>query len=407
VLPDHDLVIIDEAHQLEDTISSTSGSELSGGRFAAMARVTRSIVESAAIDAALMSAGSRLADALRTHLGERLRSPLPVDVGDALLAGRAAVAQVLTALRAISSNTGDVDQRKVRAQKSATALSDEIDAVLAVPEYAVAWVEGEAPNPRMRVAPIDVGPLLEIGLWEQCPTVLTSATIPVAMPARVGLSDGEFDLVDVGSPFDYESNAVLYCAAHLSDPRKPGFDEQVHDELAALIEAAGGRTLALFTSWRAMRAAVEAVSTQVSYKIMTQADLPKPALLAAFGEDESSCLFATAGLFQGVDIPGRTLSLVTIDRIPFPRPDEPLMQARRDLAGPRAFREVDLPRAATLLAQAAGRLIRSASDRGVVAVFDPRLASAGYRWDIVNALPPMRRTKDRAEAEQFLRSITA
>jgi ATP-dependent DNA helicase DinG len=116
-------------------------------------------------------------------------------------------------------------------------------------------------------------------------------------------------------------------------------------------------------------------------------------------------LFATAGLFQGVDIPGRTLSLVTIDRIPFPRPDEPLLQARRELAGSNAFRVVDLPRAATLMAQAAGRLIRAATDRGVVAVFDPRMATASYRWDIVNALPPMRRSAQRHEAEDFLRSL--
>jgi ATP-dependent DNA helicase DinG len=108
------------------------------------------------------------------------------------------------------------------------------------------------------------------------------------------------------------------------------------------------------------------------------------------------------GFWQGIDVPGRSLSLVTIDRIPFPRPDEPLMQARRERAGPGAFRSVDLPRAATLLAQGAGRLIRSSTDRGVVAVLDPRLASANYRWDLVNALPPMRRTRDRAEVVAFL-----
>ena len=118
-------------------------------------------------------------------------------------------------------------------------------------------------------------------------------------------------------------------------------------------------------------------------------------------------MFATAGLFHGIDVPGRALSLVTIDRLPFPRPDEPLLKARREQLGPAAFREIDLPRAATMLAQAGGRLIRNASDRGVFAVLDPRLAKAGYRWDIVRALPPMRRTRRREEVEDFLRTITA
>jgi ATP-dependent DNA helicase DinG len=180
----------------------------------------------------------------------------------------------------------------------------------------------------------------------------------------------------------------------------------VHEELRILIEAAGGRTLALFTSWKAMQAAADALRPVLAFPVLIQSDLPKPALVAAFAEHPETCLFATAGLFQGVDIPGATLSLVTIDRIPFPRPDDPLLDARRDRAGADAFRVVDLPRAATMLAQAAGRLIRSATDRGVVAVLDPRLASANYRWDLVRALPPMKRTKDRAEVEAFLRSIT-
>jgi ATP-dependent DNA helicase DinG len=175
----------------------------------------------------------------------------------------------------------------------------------------------------------------------------------------------------------------------------------------ALIEAAGGRTLALFTSWKAMDAAAAAARDRLDVPILTQRDLPKTALIRQFAGDESTCLFATAGFFQGVDIPGRTLSLVIIDRLPFPRPDDPLLSARREQLGPRAFGEIDLPRAAILLAQATGRLIRTADDRGVVAVLDPRLGTASYRWDIVRALPPMRRTRHRADAEAFLREIAA
>lgn len=164
--------------------------------------------------------------------------------------------------------------------------------------------------------------------------------------------------------------------------------------------------MALFTSYAAMDRAVEVLRPRLSVPVLSQRDRPKPALVRAFGEDEATCLFATMGFWQGVDVPGPTLSLVAIDRLPFPRPDEPLMQARREAARGEAFRLVDLDRAATLLAQGAGRLIRTATDRGVVAVLDPRLAKASYRWDLVRALPPMRRTKSRAEAEAFLREIT-
>jgi ATP-dependent DNA helicase DinG len=155
-----------------------------------------------------------------------------------------------------------------------------------------------------------------------------------------------------------------------------------------------------------MDEAAAAVRLKVTQPIITQRDLPKNALVKAFAEDEATCLFATAGFFQGVDIPGRTLSLVIIDRIPFPRPDDPLLSARRELLGPAAFAEIDLPRASMLLAQATGRLIRTATDRGVVAVLDPRLGTANYRWDVVRALPPMRRTRHRADAEAFLRELT-
>jgi ATP-dependent DNA helicase DinG len=213
------------------------------------------------------------------------------------------------------------------------------------------------------------------------------------------------EVLDVGSPFDYEHHALLYCATHLPDPRDAAFGPASHDELAAMIEAAGGRTLALFTSWRAVQAAADALKPRLPFRVHVQGELPTPALVRAFAADESSCLFATTGLFQGVDVPGATLSLVTIDKLPFPRPDDPLLEARRERAGATAFRVVDLPRAATLLAQAAGRLLRRADDRGVVAVLDRRLATAGYRWDLIHALPPMRRTKHRSEVVSFLESL--
>ena len=232
--------------------------------------------------------------------------------------------------------------------------------------------------------------------------VLTSATIPPRLGERLGLPDGTYDQLDVGSPYAYDEQALLYCPLHLPDPRHADYEAAMHAELVELIEAAEGRTMALFTSWRAMDAAADALRDRSRWPLRTQSDLPKPALVARFSNEETSCLFATMGFWQGVDVPGRALSLVTIDRLPFPRPDDPLLQARRAKAGPGAFELIDIPRAATLLAQGAGRLIRSPTDRGVVAVFDVRLAKARYRWSLINALPPMRRTRHRSDVEEFL-----
>jgi ATP-dependent DNA helicase DinG len=233
---------------------------------------------------------------------------------------------------------------------------------------------------------------------------MTSATVPPGLMARVGLRDFETEELDVGSPFDYRSHALLYVARHLPDRRSPEFEPALHEELALLIEAAGGRTLALFTSRRATEAAAEALAPELPYSLLFQGDLPKGRLLEEFARDETSCLFATMGFWQGVDIPGPALSLVTLDRLPFPRPDDPVLQARRARAGGRAFSVVDLPRAATLLAQGSGRLIRTAEDRGVVAVLDPRLATASYRGVLLATMAPMRRTVERSEVESFLRA---
>jgi ATP-dependent DNA helicase DinG len=284
----------------------------------------------------------------------------------------------------------------------------DIDYVIGLKETDVAWVEGTEHSPSLRVAPIDVGASLRNRLWEpeDAPTtILTSATIPLRVGERLGMGDGTYEQLDVGSPFAYDEQALLYCPVHLPDPRQPEFEPAMHDELAALIEAAGGRTLALFTSWRAMRAAADALRKRVSFELLTQSDLPKPALVARFAAEETTCLFATMGFWQGVDVPGSALSLVTIDRLPFSRPDDPLLQARRSLAGPKAFELIDIPRAAALLAQGCGRLIRTASDRGVVAVFDTRLAKARYRWSLVNSLPPMRRTRHRQDVIEFLSQL--
>jgi ATP-dependent DNA helicase DinG len=403
VLPDHDVVIFDEAHELEDVAASGLGFELTGGRLRALARVVRPLVKDTSAVDELDAGAALLDDALEPWRGKRV----PADLGDRLGATVALLAERTRRVVAdVRSAEGD-EARKARALQAGGHLVGDLALCAAVREGDVAWVEGPAHAPALKVAPVDVSAVLASTLWDERVAILTSATIPPNIVNRLGLPPDRVEILDVGSPFPFDAHGLLYCAAHLPDPRSGGYEAAMHDELEALLRAAGGRTLALFTSWRAMHAAADALRSRVPFELLTQSDLPKPALLRAFTEDEGACLFATMGFWQGVDVPGRSLSLVVLDRVPFPRPDEPLMQARRDKAGAGAFRLVDLPRAATLLAQGAGRLIRSSTDRGVVAVLDPRLASASYRWDLVRALPPMRRTRHLADVESFLTEVLA
>lgn len=409
LLPEHDVVVVDEAHLLEDIMSDTVGVSIGPGRFTTLAAAIRKVLTDADTAEGLSDVAGRLRALLGPLAGQRLGIPLPGDVADTLITGRLKVGEALDALRRADSEQEQFKQRRLRAQTLATRLADDLDAAANATDQSVAYVSGSDLTARLEIAPLDVGPTLANRVWSDTVAVLTSATVPASLPNRVGLSlvEQPVDVLDVGSPFDYPHQALLYCAMHLPDVRSAEFAAQAHAELIALIEAAGGRTLSLFTSWRAMDSAAEAVRAAVPFRVLTQRDLPKPALIREFSQDESSCLFATAGFFQGVDIPGRTLSLVTIDRLPFPRPDDPLLSARREQLGPAAFRTIDVPRAATLLAQAAGRLIRTRNDRGVVAVLDRRLGSANYRWALIEALPPMRRTRHRVEAEAFLGEVSS
>ncbi|HEY1650705.1 MAG TPA: ATP-dependent DNA helicase [Acidimicrobiales bacterium] len=419
VLPEHDVVVFDEAHELEEVMTASLGVELSPGRFRTLVTAARPLVEDR--DADLLDSLAAVGDLLGTLLADRVGTRVllegpratadDTDLSELLARGADVSRRVVNALRRsgaqrsfISSDAEEPDRasRKTRTLQAAAHLAEDLHRLVGRTDAEVAWVDGTRRNARLRLSPIDVGPALAGMLWGSITSVLTSATIPPRVVERVGLDDFPTEELNVGSPFDYRAHALLYVARHLPDRRTEGAEEAVFEELALLIEAAGGRTLALFTSRRATEAAAEALAPELPYTLLLQGDLPKGRLLEEFAADETSCLFATLGFWQGVDIPGRALSLVTIDRLPFPRPDDPLLQARRDRAGSRAFSMVDLPRAATLLAQGSGRLIRTADDKGVVAVLDPRLATASYRGVLLATLPPMRRSVDRAEVESFL-----
>jgi ATP-dependent DNA helicase DinG len=469
VLPEHQVVVFDEAHEVEDVMTDSLGLEVGPGRFRALATAARPVMDGDDGAARAVEAVTQVADVfhrvLRPWSGRRIphheladgvdpaepapppppaeepqglelglspvpkavrRAPAPTStpvpatagvgadpaIGTLLALATGRVGRLVDHLRRAEREAGDNEpmaerSRRDRVLLAAGHLASDLARLALLGEGEVAWVEDGSRQPSLRVSPVDVGPVLSERLWGQVTGVLTSATIPIGLAERLGMPADSTDTVDVGSPFDYRTHSLLYVAKSLPDRRSPEAEPAMHDELEVLINAAGGRTLALFTSWRAMRGAVEALTDRLAYPILTQSDLPKPALIEAFRSDESACLFATLGFWQGVDIPGRTLSLVTIDRIPFPRPDDPVLEARRELAGSGAFGVVDLPRAGTLLAQGAGRLIRSSSDRGVVAVLDSRLATARYRGTLLERVPPMKRTLDRDEVVGFLEDIAA
>lgn len=400
LLPPHAAVVIDECHDAEDIISASLGVTLSPGRVRGVANALRTLSGSRRSAAGLFRHADALARVLAPHAGKRMAKGAAGDagLGEALEQLAEAVRQEQGRLRELAAG-GDLAARKERVAKALTGLGGDVEAVLKAGAGQVTWVEAGVVQPTLRVAPIDVGGNLARVAWSSATAILTSATVPPGVAGRLGLGRRAREL-SVESPFDYRRQALLYVP-RLPDPRSGEFEAASHDELEFLIGAAGGRTLALFTSWRAMGAARKALDARVPFRLLAQNDLPKPALIEAFRSDETSCLFATMGFWQGVDVPGQACSLVTLDRLPFARPDDPLAQARRERAGPSAFYTVDIPYAATRLAQGVGRLIRTGADRGVVAVLDPRLAEAPYRDRILASMPPMRRVRRRSDVSEF------
>ena len=273
----------------------------------------------------------------------------------------------------------------------------------------------------LRVAPLSVSNLLRGRLFDNSTVILTSATLTVggtfdAMARSWGLSGGSDDEaqpgwrgIDVGSPFAHEKSGILYVAAHLPPPGRDsaGSAEQL-DEIEGLITAAGGRTLGLFSSMRAAKATAEVMRDRLETPVLCQGEDTTSALVRRFAEDEATSLFGTLSLWQGVDVPGASLSLVIIDRIPFPRPDDPLVTARqRAIAarGGNGFMAIAASHAALLLAQGAGRLLRSVDDRGVVAVLDSRMATARYAGYLRASLPPFWATTDAAQVRGALERL--
>ena len=420
VLPEHDLLIVDEAHELVDRVTTVATQELSPTPLAVAARRITRLVEPELVER-FEAAGTALTSAIREAPPGRI-DHLDNGLGALLVTLRDATA---AARRDVPTTAGDARAGAARTEAIA-ALDDIADTCsrilesfrLDIPDRTdVVWL-ARADNrgsAQLRVAPLSVATLLR-GVFDRATAVLTSATLTPggsfdAIASEWGLAeDIKWRGIDVGSPFQHAKSGILYVARHLPPPGRDGTGsaEQL-TEIAALISAAHGRTLGLFSSTRAAAAAAEEMRERLTTPVLCQGDDATTALVGQFAADPETSLFGTLSLWQGVDVPGPSLSLVIIDRIPFPRPDDPLMTARQRAVtarGGNGFMAVAASHAALLLAQGAGRLLRRSDDRGVVAVLDSRMATARYGRFLRDSLPPFWFTTDRQTVLAALDRLT-
>lgn len=410
VLPEHDVVIIDEAHELDGRITAVATTEISPTALTLSARRAGKL---GANDETLVAVAKELffPQGRITELDQELQAQL-VLVRDELWKLKEHIA------RTPEGEALNDPERYAERIALSNHLSDQHDAVVRVLEVSetedsqdVIW----ATETTLFVAPLSVAGLLNAKLFSENTVILTSATLSIggnfeAIAASWGIPKGTWDSLDAGTPFTPQKSGILYTPRRLPAPGRDGLADATRTEMHELIMAAGGRTLGLFSSKRAAEEAAEALRPLVPFDIFLQGEDSTGVLVERFAKAENACLFGTLTLWQGVDVPGPSLSLVLIDRIPFPRPDDPLLQARKeaaDAAGRNGFMEVAATHAALLLAQGAGRLLRSVDDRGVVAILDSRIVTARYGSFFLRSIPPFWRTEDGTVVKNALKRLVS
>jgi ATP-dependent DNA helicase DinG len=442
ILPERDAVILDEAHEFMDRTTQAVTEELTVARVERAAKMAKKHLPGKASDA-FAKAADNFAEALndfaadvRNDSTKAGRLPeLPAQLEAPIRKVKETSAAVVTLINA-DSDVIDPDSMAERARvKGATNEVQQTATKMLKPSgHQVMWFEPTFST--LYLAPLSVSQVLRANLLTDTPVIATSATLSVgksfdAIAKSIGFvvggsddedSEDEFEageidpanvqMLDVGSPFDFAKQGALYLPKHIPEPGRDGPSKEALTELAELIDAAGGRTLALFSSWRGVEMADEylrKVLAELEIPIITQKRGDSVgSLVERFAKDPKSILLGTISLWQGIDVPGPSCTLVAIDRIPFPRPDEPVMSARAaeaDAAGGSGFMQVSLPRAALLLAQGTGRLIRSIDDRGVVAILDSRIVTKRYGSVLLNSMPPFWRTSDGAVIRESLKRL--
>ena len=439
ILPERDAVILDEAHEFMDRTTQAVTEELTSARVQRAASMARKYMPGKLSDA-FTNAADSFHDAMNDY-GDDVRGDFTKqgrleEIPQSLEHPVRKIKETATTLvQSLASDEEILDAdalaERARVKGAVQEIATTAGKLLKMGDSHVLWYEPTFST--LHLAPLSVSHILRSNLLTQSPVIATSATLTVgngfdAMAKSIGfmvgneadeeVDDDEIDpgnvqFLDVGSPFDFANQGMLYLPKHLPEPTRDGTSAQVLEELGELIDAAGGRTLALFSSWRGVEAAdahLRKVLAERPISIITQkrGDAVAP-LVERFAKNETSVLLGTMSLWQGVDVPGNSCILVVIDRLPFPRPDEPVLAARSALAdnsGGSGFMQVSVPRAALLLAQGAGRLIRSIDDRGVVAIMDSRIVTKRYGSVLLNSMPPLWRTNDKQVVRDSLRRLS-
>ncbi len=401
-LPEHEVLIIDEAHDLASRVTSQATQEISAPGVESVARIVRR--QAGLTTTSLDEAAEYLRESLAHAPSGRFTRGLPLDLNAAIRdISEAARALLMTMREEKPADAASIHMARTEVQQlqeiSDRLLSDDLTT-----GSDVAWLESPrrpGDPPRIYVAPLDVARRIRNHLLDERAVVATSATLALggkftAMANAMGFLD-EYEAHLVDSPFDYSKQGILYTPAHLPPPGRDGIDEDVHKEIVDLIDAAGGRTLGLFSSRRGAEAAAQYVREHSDYPVLLQGEDSIGVLVREFLANEEACLFGTLSLWQGIDVPGPACTLVIMDRIPFPRPDDPIMSARTEAvnrSGGNGFMAISATHAALLLAQGTGRLIRRLDDQGVVAILDSRVATRQYGGFLQASLPPLWRTKE-------------
>jgi len=398
VLPDHDVLIVDEAHDLGAAVTSGATLSLTLGGIERLARqARRNGFPSTALDAAAKGFGLALAE---TPPGRFPDSELPDAIQNQLEVIREQARQLVSQLK--PEPGAEIDGPRKIAQTAALQTFEIAERMTAPLNGDVLWLARENETSQLYLAPSHVAHQIQ-DLLADTTGIFTSATLMLggsfdAVAKSLGFHDGEYVGLDVGSPFDYSKQGILYVAQHLPQASQGSAIESQLDEIEALIKAAGGRTLGLFSSRKAAEIAAEAMRDRLDTPVLLQGEDQLPTLINEFTTNPAASLFGSFSLWQGVDVPGESCQLVIIDRLGFPRPDDPIMAARTEAvqkAGGNGFIAVSATHSALRLAQGAGRLIRTSTDRGVVAVLDPRLRTARYGEFLIRSMPPFWRTTDK------------
>jgi ATP-dependent DNA helicase DinG len=406
----HEHVVIDEAHEMETSFTRAWSITLSSGRFDWLAAQSKRILKEENLNEItnITELAELLSKNMTQHEGHWVRSSNAAAILQTLELAEGRVERLNHLVR----TTSNEERTKLRITNAADSLLEDIRAVILFlnsgPTLSqVAWIEfNDRGKPELNISPLDVSENLKEYLWEQKQAVLTSATIQTNLIDRLGVPVDDGNPLRIESPFNYVKQSLIYCP-DMPDPRKDtaNWQDLVLVETEKLISLAGGRTLCLFTSRNEMQRVTREMRTRFDLPIFMQGDRSAKELLREFAADETSCLFGTRTFFQGVDIPGPALSLVILNKIPFPGPTEFLIKAWSEQSSLSThgfgWRNIELPIGVLRVVQAAGRLIRKKDDLGVVAVLDPRMTRSDYGHKFLDSLPDMPITKNIDDVEVF------